>query len=83
MGHKFSFCEGCKTVHSCDNCVHIMTRVAEVTICKDCKWCYINKFGSESLTGMCTLFSRAVQHNDFCSYAEKRDAKNNEKKEIQ
>lgn len=30
MGHKFSFCEGCETPRSCDNCLKLMNGVQEI-----------------------------------------------------
>lgn len=38
MGHKFSFCEGCETTRSCDNCLKLQNGVVEVVRCKDCEY---------------------------------------------
>lgn len=57
MGHKFSFCEGCETVLSCDNCLKLMNGVQEIKhgkwvfdktehrfLCSECHWHDNNKY---------------------------------------
>lgn len=75
LGHKFSFCEGCETVLSCDNCLKLQNGVVEVVRCKDCK--------HYSCLGSCLLHSEIadaysygfdfrMDDNDFCSYGERK-----------
>lgn len=49
--------------------------VVEAVRCKDCKHCFINKFGEESSVGICNkrgVIGTIVQLDDFCSYGERR-----------
>ena len=48
-----------------------------VVRCKDCKSAYINSFSAASGVAVCRRWSNAektivVQHDDFCSYGERR-----------
>ena len=50
---------------------------AKIIHCKDCKHCFINKFGEESGIGVCTnrgIINTAVQLDDFCNYGERRES---------
>lgn len=51
----------------------------EVVRCKDCKHAYINKYSAESGVALCRLLTKRIgsfnfitEHEDFCSYGERR-----------
>ena len=55
----------------------------EVVRCKDCKHAYINKYSAESGVALCRLLTKRIgsfnfitEHDDFCSFGERRTEEN-------
>ena len=56
----------------------VLCEYAPVVRCKDCKCAYINSFSAASGVAVCKKWSNEaetviVQHDDFCSYGERRE----------
>ena len=59
-------------------CLAPTVDAVEVVRCKDCKCAYINSFSAASGVAVCKKWSNEaktviVQHDDFCSYGERRE----------
>lgn len=47
--------------------------VVPVVRCKACKHAYINSFSAASGVALCSLSTKVMQQDDFCSYGERKD----------
>ena len=78
----FEICCGGAEGVTPSNCDHVTifancsADVQEMTRCKDC-WAYETAYYEGGTKQVCRLYQRQMHEEDFCSYGEKRDGKEN------